>query len=170
MDAVAPIDLRFNGYKVRLQERQLLIDGAPARLDARAIDVLAALIERREGMVSKNEPLDLVWPGVVVEEDNLLVHVIALRRLLGPQIIATTPGRGYRFTAMLQGEPAHPAQAAPAHGSAPAAPRAPTNRWAARWRSAPRPVMTSAKSTSSVPTTPCAKVCKPHCRPTNWRA
>ena len=34
----------------------------------------------------------------VVEENNLLVHMVALRKLLGPQAIATIPGRGYRIT------------------------------------------------------------------------
>ena len=32
------------------------------------------------------------------------VHVSALRKLLGPKAIATIPGRGYRFTALLDGE------------------------------------------------------------------
>jgi predicted ATPase len=38
-----------------------------------------------------------VWPKLVVEEGNLLVHMVALRKLLGPRAIATIPGRGYRF-------------------------------------------------------------------------
>ena len=42
--------------------------------------------------------MDIVWPKLVVEENNLLVHMVALRKLLGPQAIATIPGRGYRFT------------------------------------------------------------------------
>ena len=61
--------------------------------------MLLALIERRERAVGKNELFELVWPGVVVEENNLQVHISALRKLLGPQTIATIPGRGYRFTA-----------------------------------------------------------------------
>ena len=43
--------------------------------------------------------MDLVWPGLVVEENNLQVQISSLRRLLGPDAIATIPGRGYRFTA-----------------------------------------------------------------------
>ena len=42
--------------------------------------------------------MDLVWPTVVVEENNLEVHIVALRKLLGHPAIATVPGRGYRFT------------------------------------------------------------------------
>ena len=41
--------------------------------------------------------MDLVWPGLVVEENNLQVQISALRKLLGSSAIATIPGRGYRF-------------------------------------------------------------------------
>lgn len=89
----------FGRFELRLSERQLRVDGRPAALGSRAFDVLVALVERRERVVSKGELLDLVWPDVVVEENNLQVHVSALRKLLGAQVIATVPGRGYRFTA-----------------------------------------------------------------------
>ena len=94
---------RFGHIEVKSAARQLLISGHPACLGSRAFDVLTALIERRDRVVTKNELLDLVWPGLVVEENNLQVQVWALRKLLGPQAIATIPGRGYRFTAPLDG-------------------------------------------------------------------
>ena len=53
--------------------------------------------------MTKAELLDLVWPGLVVEENNLQVQISALRRLLGAHAIATVPGRGYQFTAALAG-------------------------------------------------------------------
>ena len=84
--------------EIRPQERQLLIDGQPAEIGARAFDLLEALFARRDRVVSKDELLDLVWPGVVVEENNLQVHVSTLRKVLGRDAIATIPGRGYRFT------------------------------------------------------------------------
>ncbi|HVG03618.1 MAG TPA: winged helix-turn-helix domain-containing protein [Burkholderiaceae bacterium] len=95
--------LRFGAVQLIVEQRQLLIDGRPAKLGARAFDVLLALCERRERPVSKNELFELVWPDVVVEENNLQVHISALRKLLGPQTIATIPGRGYRFMAELDG-------------------------------------------------------------------
>ena len=42
------------------------------------------------------------WPKLVVEENNLQVHVSALRKILGQDAIATVPGRGYRFMGPLQ--------------------------------------------------------------------
>jgi adenylate cyclase len=64
------------------------------------------LIERRDRVVTKNELLDLVWPGLVVEENNLQVQISALRKLLGQDAIATVAGRGYRFTVALELSPA----------------------------------------------------------------
>ncbi len=89
----------FDGFVVCADERQMLVDGKAVKLGARAFDLLMTLIERRDRVVGKDELLEVVWPGVIVEENTLQVHVSTLRKLLGPQIIATVPGRGYRFTA-----------------------------------------------------------------------
>ncbi|HUL65619.1 MAG TPA: winged helix-turn-helix domain-containing protein [Burkholderiaceae bacterium] len=93
---------RFGNSEVRGDERQLFVDGVPASLGARAFDVLLALIERRDRVVEKAELFDAVWPGLVVEENNLQVQVSSLRKVLGPRAIATIPGRGYQFTARLE--------------------------------------------------------------------
>lgn len=95
---------RFGSCEVRTAERRLFVDGAPANVGARAFDVLVALIERRDRVVTKDELLDIVWPGVVVEENNLQVQVSTLRKLLGTAALATIPGRGYRFALALEGE------------------------------------------------------------------
>ncbi|HUG21491.1 ATP-binding protein [Piscinibacter sp.] len=96
--------LRFGRFEVLTTERRLLVDGQPAIVGARAFDVLMALIERRDRVVSKGELLDTVWPRLVVEENNLQVQISALRKLLGPEVIATISGRGYRFATRLDSE------------------------------------------------------------------
>jgi DNA-binding winged helix-turn-helix (wHTH) protein/TolB-like protein len=98
-----PHELRFGRVTVKPASRQLLVDGQPAPAGARAFDVLLALVERRDRVVSKEELLEAVWPGLVVEENNIQVQISALRKLLGAHAIATVPGRGYRFT--LEPEP-----------------------------------------------------------------
>ena len=105
-----PDQYLFGRFALRPAQRQLLVDDQPAVLGARAFDVLLALVENRDRLVSKNELLDFVWPGLVVEENNLQVHVSALRKLLGPQAIATIPGRGYRFTLVIDEAPGAPAR------------------------------------------------------------
>ncbi len=104
--ARSPATLLDNGrVALDLAARQLRVHGEPAKLGSRAFDLLVALVERRERLVSKQELLELVWPGLVVEENNLQVHVMALRKLLGAQAISTVPGRGYRFTAQVDAGP-----------------------------------------------------------------
>jgi hypothetical protein len=79
-------------------------------------DLLVALIEHRDRVVSKDELLALVWPGLIVEENNLQVQVSTLRKILGYQAIATLPGKGYRFTLSPDGDGAAGAAApAPKH-------------------------------------------------------
>src|SRR4029079_15675114 len=113
---------RFGPFEVRPTERQLLVQGQPAPIGARAFDLLMVFIEHRDRLLTKHELLDRVWPGLVVEENNLAVHVSALRRLLGPKVIATIPGRGYRFAAVLDADAGVPAAAPPARHAAPALP------------------------------------------------
>jgi predicted ATPase/DNA-binding winged helix-turn-helix (wHTH) protein len=117
----ATTEICFGAARLDLARRRLLIDEVPARLGARAFDVLVALVERRDRAVAKNELFELVWPGVIVEENNLQVHISALRKLLGPQTIATVPGRGYRFTATVASSPDDAAAPAPTVASKAAA-------------------------------------------------
>ena len=95
--------LRFGRFQLQRHERRLLVDGLPAPLGARAFDLLVVLAERPGELVGKNELLDRVWPGLVVEEGNIPVQVNALRKVLGGELIGTVPGRGYRFTARVEG-------------------------------------------------------------------
>ena len=88
---------RFGHCELLGSERRLLVDGHDAPLGGRAFDLLVALIERRDRTVSKDELIDLVWPGLVVEANNLQVQISTLRKILGPRAIATIPGRGYQF-------------------------------------------------------------------------
>lgn len=108
--------IRFGNAEIRPASRQVLVDGQPAPLGARAFEVLLALIARRDRLVGKAELLDLVWPGLVVEENNLQVQISSLRKLLGPQVIGTIPGLGYRFTADLDDESSVDLQSVPVTG------------------------------------------------------
>lgn len=108
-------------FELRPAEYRLLIDGQPAPLGGRALDLLMALAARPAELLTKGELLDLVWPGLVVEENNLRVQINALRRLLGEGAIATVPGRGYRLAVTLLDDSA----AAPTTTAAAATPSPP---------------------------------------------
>ena len=109
---------RFLHAELHPVQRMLRIDGRDCQVGARAFDLLLALVERRDRVVTKSELLDLVWPNSVVEENNVQVHISSLRKLLGARAIATIPGRGYRFVAPLDdaadaGESERPARVPP---------------------------------------------------------
>lgn len=93
---------RFGTYCLDTQTRELRVgEGAPFPLTAKAFDTLCCLIDNRHRVVGKDELLATVWPGRVVEENNLTQVISVLRRALGSEnrYIITVPGRGYRFVA-----------------------------------------------------------------------
>jgi TolB-like protein len=103
--------LAFGRWRLLPNSRRLFIGDVPVPLGTRALDLLLALIEGGGALVSKDDLLRRVWPGTVVEENNLQVQVSALRKTLGedaPQLIATIPGVGYRFTAAVHASCAGP--------------------------------------------------------------
>jgi TolB-like protein/tetratricopeptide (TPR) repeat protein len=113
---------RFGRFEVLSGERRLLDAGQRVALGARAFDLLLCLVEQRGRVVPKDELMAQVWPGVVVEENNLTVQVSTLRKLLGSDAISTVPGRGYCFTpAVLDAQAARPMTSA----DLPAAPATP---------------------------------------------
>lgn len=78
----------------------------PASIGSRAGEILAILLDKPGTLVSKDDLMDAVWPGVTVEANNLTVQIAALRRVLdegvaGPSCIQTVPGRGYRLLAQV---------------------------------------------------------------------
>ena len=109
--APLPAAWRFGRFELNPALRQLACDGTPVKLGGRAFDTLVALLARHERVVAKRELMDAVWPRLVVEENNLQVQVLALRKLLGPAAIATVPGRGYRLTLAVEAVGATPPSA-----------------------------------------------------------
>jgi DNA-binding winged helix-turn-helix (wHTH) protein len=96
--------LEFGRFRLLPRRRQLIADGTPIELGSRAFDLLLALIEADGSLVTKDELLRSVWPGIFVTEENLKVQIFKLRKALGEDrdYIRTEFGRGYRFTAKLR--------------------------------------------------------------------
>jgi predicted ATPase/DNA-binding winged helix-turn-helix (wHTH) protein len=98
-------------------------------LGGRAFDVLVVLIEAKGAVVSKDELMRRVWPGRIVEENNLQAQVKALRKAFADRdLIRTVVGRGYQFRREVRTRPGtHIERAQPGTASIVSAPRAPTN-------------------------------------------
>src|SRR5215470_19242595 len=95
-------EVRFGRFCLDFERRKLLRDGAAVALGGRAIDVLCALVAAKGELVTKDELMSQVWPGLTVEENNLQVQISALRKALGSgkdghSYVVNVPGRGYRF-------------------------------------------------------------------------
>src|SRR6266446_2086769 len=101
--AAAEATLEFGRFRVLLRQRKLIADGVPIELGTRALDLLLVLLETDGSLVTKDELMSRVWPGIVVAEENLKVQIAALRKALGEgrDFIRTEFGRGYRFTAAV---------------------------------------------------------------------
>jgi urea transport system substrate-binding protein len=111
----------FGPFTLDVTARALSVRGEPLVIGSRSFEILAALIERRGEVVSKQDLLARAWPNLHVEEHNLKVHVSALRRALGEearQLLINVPGRGYSFVGevALSDKSARAAGAGPING------------------------------------------------------
>jgi TolB-like protein len=91
-------DIGFGEYRLPRRDRQLHGPEGAIELSARSFDILLLLLERAGAVVGKSELLDAAWPGLILEENTLQVHVSALRKILGPSAIMTVHGLGYKYT------------------------------------------------------------------------
>jgi predicted ATPase/DNA-binding winged helix-turn-helix (wHTH) protein len=96
--------LSFGPFELFPQRRALLESGKPLRLGSRALEVLIVLVEHAGELLSNKDLLTRAWPDTFVEEANLRVQVMALRKSLGDgqrgaRYIQNVPGRGYCFVA-----------------------------------------------------------------------
>jgi DNA-binding winged helix-turn-helix (wHTH) protein/tetratricopeptide (TPR) repeat protein len=121
---------RFGEFELDGRGYRLLKAGGAIELPPKALDLLFLLAASPAALVSKDDILDALWPGVSVTDNAITQVVSELRQALGdtpgsPQFIQTVPRRGYRFvaeTAVVGGDA--PAQRAPAE-SQPRAQRVP---------------------------------------------
>ena len=95
-------ELSFGPFRIDLDRRELTHEGARVQVSGRALDILCVLASANGEIVSKDELMTRVWPGFVVEENNIQVHVSALRKALdarktGHNYLLTVPNRGYRL-------------------------------------------------------------------------
>lgn len=100
----------FGPFRVDPLKRLLLRDNTSIPLPPKVFDTLLYLIEHADRLLDKDELLHEIWPGRIVEEDNLFHNISLLRKALeddglSERYIVTSPGHGYRFTAALQRVP-----------------------------------------------------------------
>jgi TolB-like protein len=98
-------EISFGRFRFDVSQRRLSRDGVAVPLGSRALDILCALVWAQGEVVTKDALMARVWPGLVVEENNIQVHISALRKVLDDgksdeSHILTVPGRGYRLAGL----------------------------------------------------------------------
>src|SRR5687767_2229658 len=104
METLATGTFFFGEFGINAEKRRFTKSGETINLNPKAFDLLLVLVENHGKILSKNELLDTVWADQFVEENNLTVHISALRKIFGEKkgknrFIVTIPGRGYTFVA-----------------------------------------------------------------------
>jgi len=101
-------EYNFGEFHLKLGSRILEREGVRVPLGSKAFELLAYLASHSGQVVTKEELLKAVWEGAYVEEKNLAQQIMSLRKALldRADYIATVPGRGYQFTALVQEVPA----------------------------------------------------------------
>ncbi len=99
-----PLTHEFGEFRLDARSHRLFRrdSGEAVALTPRAVLLLKTLVCSKGRLLTKEELLDRVWAGTVVEEGNLSQTIFVLRKALGegkkdPKFILTVPGRGYQF-------------------------------------------------------------------------
>jgi len=92
---------RFGNFELDENARQLRLNGVEILLQPRVFDLLVVLYLNRQRVVSKDELMDRLWPGVVVGEGSLQRAVSLARSALKQggfgSSIRNYSRQGYRF-------------------------------------------------------------------------
>lgn len=104
-----PLRFAFGPFVFHTISRRLERQGELVLLNSRATELLLLLLTRAGELVTKDELLHAGWGNRVVAENNLTVHMAALRRVLrdggdAADHIRTEHGRGYRFVTPVGAE------------------------------------------------------------------
>src|SRR6516165_3912534 len=102
-EAEAPASFEFGPFRMVPRRREIFAEDRPLELGGRAFDVLVALVEANGAVVGKGELMTRVWPGRIVEDNNLHAQIKTLRKaFVGYDVIRTVVGRGYQFTGHIR--------------------------------------------------------------------
>jgi len=100
----------FGPFRLEIGDASLWNGAQSVPLTPKAFSVLQCLAQRPGRLVTKQELIEAVWPGVFVGDAVLKVCVREIRRALAddpkvPQFIETVHRRGYRFIAPVAEPP-----------------------------------------------------------------
>jgi serine/threonine-protein kinase len=94
--------LSFAPFRIDCARRHLACNGVRVKISPRLFDTLLYFATNAGRIVEKDELMQAVWGGRIVEDANLSQTIFALRKMLRDEggleeAILTAPGRGYRL-------------------------------------------------------------------------
>ncbi|MGB9243148.1 MAG: winged helix-turn-helix domain-containing protein [Candidatus Acidiferrales bacterium] len=108
---MSPRIVRFGTFEADLATRELRKSGVRVKLQGQPFEILAMLLERPGGLVTREELQQRLWPtDTFVDFDHGVNTAInRLREALGdsaenPRFVETVPRRGYRFIAPVESQ------------------------------------------------------------------
>jgi pimeloyl-ACP methyl ester carboxylesterase/DNA-binding winged helix-turn-helix (wHTH) protein len=110
MDTSSAHRLTFDDFEIDPAAGRLIGRSGPVPITPKSFALLEYLAGRPGRLISKQELLDAIWPGVYVADGALKVCVREIRRALdddarAPRFIETAHRRGYRFIATVRRSP-----------------------------------------------------------------
>ena len=78
-----PVVFESGGLEVDLSRRELRARGVTVPIGNRAFEIIEALVSSAGELVTKDDLMNRVWPGAIVEDNTIQVHISAIRRALG---------------------------------------------------------------------------------------
>jgi predicted ATPase/DNA-binding winged helix-turn-helix (wHTH) protein len=112
----SPQSYQSSQVEIDPARRELRVRGVPAPIGGRAFEIIEILVRQAGELVTTDQLMERVWPGAIVEENTLQVHISAVRKALGAEraMLQNVKGRGYRLLGSWHksGEPAPGGEAA----------------------------------------------------------
>ncbi len=109
----------YGRWQIHTGRRQLLACGVSVPIGSRAFEIIEVLIESANKLVTKIELMERVWPGAIIGDNALQVHISAIRKAFDQDraMLMTVSGRGYRlagdWAVRQEGAPEQPAGVIP---------------------------------------------------------
>jgi len=75
----------FAGREFDESRLELRVNGKPVELELKPLEILVQLLQHAGEVVTKDELLDAVWPGLTVVEGSLSTAIYKLRKALGDE-------------------------------------------------------------------------------------
>ena len=95
----SPLIYKSGQVEIDLGRREMRVRGVPVPIGGRAFEIIEVLVQAAGEVVTKDHLMGCVWPGTIVEENTIWVHISAARKALGPDRgkLKNDKGRGYRL-------------------------------------------------------------------------